>query len=252
MRPVRAPPRGRHPRMATVLAVAATCVACAAAPARANPPPAPDRLYAGLAGTVLLDNPWVHVERFVLAPGQSTGARAGGANRLVVFIHGGTLRSNADGRATVWHDGRVAWHPAIEAGDAGVTNAGTTPVDFEWVTVKPTAPADTVAPPAYHYLNYPNIPGEDVLDNERVIVQRFVVQPGQWEGVHAHHPGMLYIHVRGGQWAARSKQEPEHTYPDASPDGSVGWMDTIPLSAGHESGNVGDRPIDLIWITLKH
>jgi hypothetical protein len=62
---------------------------------------------------------------------------------------------------------------------------------------------------------------------------------------------MLYIHVKGGQWAARSYKEPEHKYPDVSPDGKVGWMDTIGIEAGHESRNVGKEPIDLIWVTLK-
>jgi oxalate decarboxylase/phosphoglucose isomerase-like protein (cupin superfamily) len=28
-------------------------------------------------------------------------------------------------------------------------------------------------------------------------------------------------------------------------------MPTIPSSVGHESGNIGKEPIDLIWITLK-
>jgi hypothetical protein len=28
-------------------------------------------------------------------------------------------------------------------------------------------------------------------------------------------------------------------------------MPTIDISEGHESGNVGPQPIDLIWITLK-
>jgi hypothetical protein len=28
-------------------------------------------------------------------------------------------------------------------------------------------------------------------------------------------------------------------------------MPTIDISEGHESGNVGQQPIDLIWITLK-
>jgi len=28
-------------------------------------------------------------------------------------------------------------------------------------------------------------------------------------------------------------------------------MPTIPLSEGHESGNIGKNPIDLIWVTLK-
>jgi hypothetical protein len=28
-------------------------------------------------------------------------------------------------------------------------------------------------------------------------------------------------------------------------------MPTINLSVGHQSGNVGTHPIDLIWVTLK-
>ena len=72
-----------------------------------------------------------------------------------------------------------------------------------------------------------------------------------WEGVHAHHPDMLFIHIKGGQWAAKTYTESERPYPKASPDGEVGWMPTIDLSVGHQSGNVGKEPIDLIWVTLK-
>ena len=216
--------------------------------------PVPPAVFEHLAGQLLLDNSRVLVQRFVLAPGESTGARIPGRDdALAVFIRGGTLKAKVDGRATLWRDGRVAWHGANQPGPEDSTNAGLVPMEFVWVTLKPvpvaTSPAGAAA--TYHHLNYPNIPGEDLLENDAVIVQRFVVNPGQWEGVHAHHPNMLYIHVRGGQWAARSKREPEHRYPDASPDGSVGWMAPIELSEGHESGNVGDQPIDLIWVTLK-
>jgi quercetin dioxygenase-like cupin family protein len=211
-------------------------------------------LYANLQGEVLLDNPRVFVQKFIVPPGHSTGRRTQPGDQLLVFVKGGVLTSAA-GRSTLWRDGRAVWHNTADGADAGGTNTGSTPIEMIWVTLKPVAPSATAAAaassPKYHYLNYPNIPGEDLLENDQVIVQRFTVNPGQWEGVHAHHPDMLYIHVKGGQWAARSKHEPEHAYPAPSPDGEVGWMPTIDISEGHESGNIGKDPIDLIWVTLK-
>jgi quercetin dioxygenase-like cupin family protein len=206
---------------------------------------------ADLHGEVLLDNERVLVQRFVIQPGQSTGPRTSTVDQLLVFIKGGVLKSAA-GRSIIWKDGRVQWWSAADRSDAAV-NVGTTPIEIICVSLKPVvSPTKTPAnEPKYRYLNYPNIPGEDLLENDQVIVQRFVVNPGQWEGVHAHHPDMLYIHIKGGQWAARSKHEPEHAYPAPSPDGEVGWMPTIDISEGHESGNVGKEPIDLVWVTLK-
>ena len=149
----------------------------------------------------------------------------------------------------------MQWERAATSTDEGSTNTGTTPIEMICVSLKPLPSSPGAAAPAHDagdlHLNYPNIPGEDLLDNDSVIVQRFLVNPGQWEGVHAHRPNMLYIHIKGGQWAARSKSEPEHAYPAPSPDGKVGWMPTIALSEGHESGNIGKNPIDLIWVTLK-
>jgi hypothetical protein len=212
-------------------------------------------LYANLQGEVLLDNARVLVQKFIVQPGQFTGRRTQSGDQLLVFVKGGVLTAHETGRSTLWREGRVAWHGAAEGPDAGSINTGTTPIEMIWVTLKPIASSPTAAPsgstPKYRYLNYPNIPGEDLLENDLVIVQRFTVNPGQWEGVHAHHPDMLYIHVKGGQWAARSKREPEHAYPAPSPDGEVGWMPTIDISEGHESGNIGKNPIDLIWVTLK-
>jgi len=218
-------------------------------------PAACEPTYAGLRGEVLLDNARVLVEKYVVLPGQSTGRHTHPGNQLLVFIKGGVLASRATGRSTLWRDGRVAWFSAGETDDDGSTNTGTAPIEMDLVTLKPVSPAAagtaSDGKPKYRYLNYPNIPGEDLLENDLVIVQRFTVNPGQWEGVHAHHPDMLYIHVRGGQWAERTKQEPEHVYPDPSPDGGVGWMATIGIEEGHESRNVGRDPIDLIWVTLK-
>ena len=166
-------------------------------------------LYENLQGQVLLDNPRVFVAKYIVQPGQFTGRHTHPGNQLCVFIKGGVLTARASGRSTLWRDGRVIWQNTADGADEGGTNTGATPIEMIWVTLKavasPSAPAAPGVKPKYHYLNYPNIPGEDLLENDWVIVQRFTVKPGQWEGVHAHHPDMLYIHIKGGQWAVRSK-----------------------------------------------
>ena len=205
--------------------------------------------FENLKGEVVLDNARVNVEKFVLQPGQTTGGQSHRLDQLWVFVKGGVLTS--EGRAVLWRDGRVLWRRAADRPDDGSTNTGTTPIEIICVNLKPWTSVSSTGKPKYRYLNYPNIPGEDLLENDLVIVQRFTVNPGQWEGVHAHHPDMLFIHIKGGQWAAKTYTESEHPYPKASPDGEVGWMPTIDLSVGHQSGNVGKEPIDLIWVTLK-
>jgi quercetin dioxygenase-like cupin family protein len=225
-----------------------------AAGAATSTPTTQPRSFEALTGHLLLDNNRVYVEKFNLQPGQSTGRHVHPSDQLLIFIKGGVLTAKSTGRATLWRDGRVAWQEAAAPADEGSINSGSTPIEMVLVTLKPvaTASANSDHEPKYRYLNYPNIPGEDLLENDSVIVQRFVVNPGQWEGVHAHHPDMLYIHIKGGQWAARSKNHPPQPYPEASADGSVGWMPTIDISEEHQSGNVGSNPIDLIWVTLKN
>ena len=96
---------------------------------------------------------------------------------------------------------------------------------------------------------YPNIPGELLLENDKLVVQRFTIQPGQWEGIHRHPPDQLYIHIKGGEWTVKYGDGATTSY---SPTGEIGWDDSATeLSELHESGNTGDESIDLVWVTLK-
>lgn len=210
------------------------------------------RIYADLTGTIALENERVLVQRFIIQPGQSTGHNAHAAHQLEIFVKGGVLTSRT-GRSTFWPDGRVVW--LEDAGhDQGSTNTGHAPIELVWITLKraesTSRPVVSGQKPKYGYLNYPNIPGEDVLENDQVIVQRFKMNPGEWEGIHAHNPNTFYIFIKGGQWLSKSKTNPQGV-PGSAADGLVAWMDTIDMSEEHQSGNTGTNSTEVVWVALK-
>jgi quercetin dioxygenase-like cupin family protein len=204
-------------------------------------------------GEVLLDNEHVVVQRFVVPPGKWEGLHAHPGNQVYVHVVGGVWSGRAGGKPTyndtVSKTGSVGWMERIplSAGhESG--NTGDAPIDLIWVTLKGEAP---IAPEVEHKpLVYPNIPMELLLENDRVIVQRVQVEPGQWEGVHSHPGNQVFIHIKGGTWAGRMAGVQSATK-TVRADGAVGWMDAIDLSEQHESGNAGDTTIDLVWVTLK-
>jgi quercetin dioxygenase-like cupin family protein len=202
------------------------------------------------ASRIVLENDRVLVKGLTLQPGQSTGPHAHPLPELLVFVKGGVLKSAATGRATLWRDGRVVWLDPSNAVDPERTNVGDAPIELREVIIKPV-PAGLATRTDYGYLNYPNIPLEDVFENDEVIVQRFTMLPGQWEGVHAHHPNTLYVYIKGGRYVSRTVNPPTREEGD-TPDGYVGWMPAIDIKAGHESGNTGSTPSDVVWIALKH
>lgn len=53
-------------------------------------------------------------------------------------------------------------------------------------------------------LTYPNLEDSDgkvVLTNEHVVLQRLVVGPGKWEGIHSHPGNQIYVAIKGGKWS---------------------------------------------------
>jgi hypothetical protein len=241
------PSRARRAAYSTILAALSIGQAAFAADPRGDSPSA---LYAALPGTVALENDRVLVSRWMIPPGKSTGREAHGAHQLLIFVKGGVLASNSTGRHSLWPDGRVLWLDKAEHDD-GSTNVGRQPIEILWVTVKPgAAPSSPASKPSWGYLNYPNIAGEDVLENDWMIVQRFKMKPGEWEGVHAHNPNTFYVFIKGGQWVSKSKANPSGIAGSAI-DGTIAWMDTIDLSEEHQSGNTGTNETEVVWVSLK-
>jgi len=219
-------------------------------------PQDPDQKYQtygnpALRGETLLDNDRIVVQKFVIPPGAWEGTHTHSGNQLWIQMTSGEWTAHSDRtRVTRTEAGTVGWQTAVTR-DEGSVNSGSSPIELLWVTLKPHTPAQpsSSSEEMKHYrLVYPNIPGTVLLDNDQVVVQRFLVKPGAWEGVHAHPGNQLFVHVKGGRWAVRVKGQEDVS---TSKTGSIGWYPAHPLSDQHQSGNVGDEPIDLIWVTLK-
>ncbi len=43
----------------------------------------------------------------------------------------------------------------------------------------------------------PALRGETLMDNERLVVQKFVIPPGTWEGQHTHAGNQLWVQMNG-------------------------------------------------------
>ncbi len=208
--------------------------------------------YPEIPGELLLENEYVVVQRFIIKPGQWEGIHSHPGNQIAVRVKGGLWAGRRGGREVYRmtepsKDGSVGWMEAIDPSEQHESgNVGDTPIDLVWITLKPCEPL------ANHTVGlfYPDIPVELLLENERVVVQRFVIEPGQWEGIHSHAGNQVYVHIRGGIWAGRSGGREVYRGPP-SEQGSAGWLDAIPLSDGHDSGNVGDTTMELVYVTLK-
>lgn len=99
------------------------------------------------------------------------------------------------------------------------------------------------------HMVYPDIEGELLLENDQVVVQRFTIQPGQWEGIHRHPPQQLYIQVTDGDWSYKSGGSVDNFSLQA---GHVSWNETATeLTEQHESGNAGTAEISYIWVGVK-
>ena len=204
-------------------------------------------------GEVVLTNEHVVLQRLVVGPGEWEGVHSHPGNQIYVHIKGGEwsgrLGGEIDYSGAISPDGEIGWMDAIPLSaehDSG--NTGDTPIDLIYVTLKGDGP---IAPDIEHSPQlYPNIPLELLLENDRMIVQRVRVEPGQWTGTHGHPGNQVYIQIKGGTWSER-RDGVQITSPAFVQAGSVGWLDALDISDGHDGGNTGDTPIEFVLVTIK-
>lgn len=104
-----------------------------------------------------------------------------------------------------------------------------------------------------YMLNYSNLDnpyGWVPLSNKDIVLQQLIVPGKTWEGVHSHPGHQMFVHIKGGYWTGKMGEEVMYSH-ELSPAGEMGWMGHIPLDDRHDSGNTGDEPIELIYITSK-
>ena len=103
---------------------------------------------------------------------------------------------------------------------------------------------------------YPNVEGETLLEDDRVIVQRFVLEPGQWEGVHEHPKHQLVVVVNATDELTYRIGDSNKVFTRENDEElqritSFWRPGPVLLSDDHESGNTGTRPLEWIAITFK-
>ena len=204
-------------------------------------------------GTVVLSNEHDVVQRLLVGPGEWEGVHSHPGNQIYVHIHGGEwtgrLGDDIEYFEEISPDGEVGWMDAISLDvkhDSG--NTGDTPIDIIYVTLKGAAP---IASSTDHVpQSYPNVAADVILENERMIVQRIFIEPGQWTGVHGHPGNQLYVQVKGGQWSSRS-DDGQLVSEDILDAGAVGWVEALDPGDGHDSGNTGDSTMEFVLVTIK-
>ena len=226
------------------------CVLCASGFASAQGGTEHQQQYPNIAGEVVFENDRVLVQKFVLQPGEWEGIHSHSGNQLGIELSDGetTVRYGDDETIFIGQVGAAGWQRAVTLDvrhEAG--NTDDTPFEWFWVNVKPS-PAGPAGAETDHRHHYPNIAGEDVFENDRVLVQKFVLQPGEWEGIHSHSGNQLYVMLSEGETTVRYGDD-ERISPSFL--GQVGWQSAVDITEAHESGNTGDTPVGWLWVNFK-
>lgn len=88
-------------------------------------------------------------------------------------------------------------------------------------------------------------PGAVELENDKVVVRRYLLQPGMSTGMHSHSRNYLRVILQGGTVEVTIPQGPTRT--EKVEAGSVVWRPSIT----HDTKNIGGSPIEGLVIEIK-
>ncbi len=112
-----------------------------------------------------------------------------------------------------------------------------------------------LSPLSHAEQQYPNIKGDLVFEDDRVIVQRFRLEPGQWEGLHTHPEHQLVIVLKDTEKVVSTFGDKEYFFTNDDAANSIPsafWRPgPVSLEDKHNSGNLGSRTLEWIAITFK-
>jgi quercetin dioxygenase-like cupin family protein len=88
-------------------------------------------------------------------------------------------------------------------------------------------------------------PGAVLLENDKVIVRRYLLQLGMSTGMHTHSYDYLRVILQGGTAEVTALNGPSRT--EEIEAGSVAWR----AKTAHDTKNVGGSPIEGLVIEIK-
>jgi quercetin dioxygenase-like cupin family protein len=208
------------------------------APAETETASAVRQAYPNLPADVVFENDQIVAQRITGESGTWAGEHSHVAGQIAVVLKGGTQTYREGGEETerVFVDGEVFAIEPTESHDHMLSGDGG---NFVLITLAPSEPGTATSQ------NYPNRSAEVVLENDRVIAQRLIGEPGNWVGEHAHSQGQFGVVIKGGTLTYREGgEETERTYTE-------GEVFMVEATAAHDHAVTGDSGIESILFTLK-
>jgi hypothetical protein len=207
-----------------------------------------------VAPQVLVDNPRVRIERWLLRPGEGTPVLSDTLARVDVVIQASTVRSvDGQGLATTLDEavGDTVLVPESKRTHS-FANAGTTPfemisVDLKGSPPEKAAPAASLPPSLSRLVSDHVVPSIVLVDDERIKLVRWKFQPGECSPIHAHFFDHVYIVVRGSK--VREITGEGKVNDDTQESGRAAFSPAH--GKIHSFGNIGDHPYEMVSLELK-